>query len=160
MPTQTMNCPICGAKHFAAPGGGKAAPREGPSCPYQGGQYVGLRSGHDQLYFGRWRRMDATPFDIRQAFHQLERLLGRITDALESESLPAARRDLEKALDALQTADPDEGKPADILHMDHALSYAHRVIGDLLHEKGLPPHSPADFAEWYDAAEVPFREDW
>jgi hypothetical protein len=44
--------------------------------------------------------------------------------------------------------------------MDHALSYAHRVIGDLLHEKGLAPHSPADFAEWYDAGEVPFREDW
>jgi hypothetical protein len=44
--------------------------------------------------------------------------------------------------------------------MDHALSYAHRVIGDLLHEKGLPPHSPADFADWYDAGEVPFREDW
>lgn len=103
--------------------------------------------------------MDATPFDIRKAFHQLDRLLGEIAKALETETLPAARKDLEKALDALHAAGPDEEGP-EVLHMDHALSYAHRVIGDLLHEKGLPPHSPADFVEWYDAAEVPFREDW
>ena len=104
--------------------------------------------------------MGANSLDIRKAFHQLDRLLGGIAKALEAENLPAARKDLEKALDALQTAGPGEDGPEAILHLDHALSYAHRVIGDLLHEKGLPPHSPADFVGWYDAAEVPFREDW
>ena len=44
--------------------------------------------------------------------------------------------------------------------MDNALSYAHRAIDDLLHEKGLPPHQPMDFAEWYDVVEVPFRDEW
>jgi hypothetical protein len=76
------------------------------------------------------------------------------------EDIPAARLDLEKAFEALHTAGPGEEEPQVLRYLDHALSYAHRVIGDLLHEKGLPPHSPADFAEWYDAGEVPFREDW
>ncbi len=104
--------------------------------------------------------MDATSFDIRRAHRQLEALLGRLGGALENEMLPASRKDLDKASDALHTAGPDEAGPEAILQMDHALSYAHRVIGDLLHEKGAPPHAPADFAAWYDASEVPFREDW
>ena len=119
-----------------------------------------LRAGHDQLYFGRWRRIDATPIDLRKAYRQLERLLHAIAAAIEKEDIPAARLDLEKAFEALQTAGPGEEGPEALRYLDHALSYAHRVIGDLLHEKGLPPHSPADVAGWYDAVEVPFREDW
>ena len=38
-------------------------------CPYQGEPYIGLRAGHDQIYFGRWRRMDATSIDLRRAYH-------------------------------------------------------------------------------------------
>ncbi|MBW6504510.1 hypothetical protein K0B90_09585 [bacterium] len=104
--------------------------------------------------------MDATPIDLRRAYRQLERLLQDIAVALEAEDIPAARTDLEKAFEALHTSGPGEEGREVLLYMDHALSFAHRVIGDLLHEKGLPPHSPADFAEWYDAGEVPFREDW
>lgn len=155
-----MICPICGSEHFSAPGRGRATPGGGRSCPYQGGPYAGLRAGHDQIYFGRWRRMDATSIDLRRASSQLKRLLREIGIALEKEDIPAARIDLEKALEALYGAESGEGEPDALRSLDHALSYAHRVIGDLLHEKGLPPHSPADFAEWYDAGEVPFREDW
>jgi len=104
--------------------------------------------------------MDATPIDLRRARRQLERLLLEIAVALESEDIPAARTDLDKAFEALNIAGPGEEGPEALRYLDHALSYAHRVIGDLLHEKGLPPHSPADFAGWYDAGEVPFREDW
>lgn len=119
-----------------------------------------LRAGHDQIYFGRWRRMDATSIDVRKAYHRLKKLLDRIAVALETEDLPAARMDLGKAYEALHTAGPDEEGPEALLYMDHALSYAHRVIGDLLHEKGQPPHSPADFTDWYEAGEIPFRQDW
>jgi hypothetical protein len=28
------------------------------------------------------------------------------------------------------------------------------------HEKGVPPHQPMDFAEWYDVVEVSFRDEW
>ena len=59
---------------------------------------MGLRAGHDLLYFGRWRRMDATTIDVRKAHHQMKRLLGEISIALETEDMPAARLDLEKAL--------------------------------------------------------------
>jgi hypothetical protein len=44
--------------------------------------------------------------------------------------------------------------------MDHALSSAHMAIDDLLHEEGLPPHDPMEFSKWYDAVEVPFKEEW
>lgn len=104
--------------------------------------------------------MDATSIDLRKAYRQLERLLREIAVALRTEDTPAARLDLGKAFEALHAAGPGGEGPEVLRYLDHALSYAHRVIGDLLHEKGLPPHSPADFAEWYDAVEVPFREDW
>jgi len=104
--------------------------------------------------------MDATRIDVRQARHGLERLLRAIAGVLESEDVPAARRDLNKAFEAVYSLGPDEEGPRDLLLLDHALSYAHRVIGDLLHEKGLPPHAPSDFAAWYDAGDVPFREEW
>ena len=155
-----MNCPNCGVEHFPAPGMGRTAPAKGGACPYKGTAYAGLRAGHDQIYFGRWRGMDANSIDLRRAYHQLERLLRDIAVALEKEDVPAARLDLGKAFDALRAAGPGEEGPEALRRLDHALSYAHRVIGDLLHEKGLPPHSPADFAGWFDAAEVPFREDW
>jgi len=139
---------------------GTASSGKKVECPYKGGAFMGLRAGHDLLYFGRWRRMDATAIDVRKAHHQMKRLLGEIAISLETEDIPPARKDLEKALEALYTAESGEGGPDALRYLDHALSYAHRVIGDLLHEKGLPPHSPADFAGWYDAGEVPFREDW
>jgi hypothetical protein len=104
--------------------------------------------------------MDASSIDLRRACHQLEGLLHKIAVALESEDVPAARSDLGKAFEVLQSSGPGEEEPQFLRQLDHALSYAHRVIGDLLHEKGLPPHSPADFAEWFDAVEVPFREEW
>ena len=104
--------------------------------------------------------MDASSIDLRRAFRQMERLLHEISVALETEDIPAARSDLGKAFEALQTVGPSEEGPDYLRFLDHALSYAHRAIGDLLHEKGLPPHAPGDYAEWYDAGEVPFREDW
>ena len=156
-----MNCSICGGGHLAVGArGGTTTPSDGRTCPYKGEEYAGLRAGHDQLYFGRWRRFDATPIDLRKAYRQLERLLNEIAGAIEEEDIPAARLDLEKAFEALKTAGPGEEGPEALRYLDHALSYAHRVIGDLLHEKGLPPHSPTDVAGWYDAVEVPFREDW
>ncbi len=160
MPTHRVNCRICGTEHSAAPRGTPRAPGGGTACPYEGEPYAELRAAHDRLYFGRWRSGDASPIDVRQARQRLARLLRAIGEVLETEDVPAARRDLNKALDAVYSAGPDGQGPRDLLLLDHALSYAHRVIGDLLHEKGLPPHDPADFAAWHDAVDVPFREDW
>ncbi len=160
MPTRRVTCRACGAEHLSAPRGASSASGADETCPYAGSPYADLRAAHDQLYFGPWRRMDATRIDVRQARHGLERLLRAIAGVLKTEDVPAARRDLNKAFEAVYSMGPDEEGPRDLLLLDHALSYAHRVIGDLLHEKGMPPHAPADFAAWHDAGEVPFREDW
>ncbi|MGE5188989.1 MAG: hypothetical protein ACM3NF_02915 [Gemmatimonadota bacterium] len=160
MPTSWPICRVCGAAHSPSPAGAASGGVGGIACPYGGAAYARLRAGHDQLYFGRWRSLDATRRDIRMARDGLERLLRAIGAVLAAEDLPVARRDLEKAYEALYSADAGEAGPGDLVFLDHALSYAHRVIGDLLHEKGLAPHSPSDFAGWYDAGDVPFREDW
>ena len=92
--------------------------------------------------------MDASPLDVRRAYHQIGRHLSAIGQVFGKRDLPAARRDLVHAQEAFQAADPREGSPELLRFMDHALSYAHRVIDDLLHEEGLPPHNPMRFAEW------------
>ena len=160
MPLSRMRCPGCGAeltyhsRKALERSGGKVA------CPYEGLAFAELRAGHDQLYFGRWRKMDASSIDIRRAYHQIGRHLSAIGQSLGKRDLPAARRDLALALEAFHAGDPQEESPDLLRFMDHALSYAHRVIDDLLHEEGRPPHDPMAFAEWYDAAEVPFKEEW
>src|SRR3989304_305578 len=62
-------------------GRGRRPPAKEGTCPYKGVAYVELRAGHDQIYFGRWRRMDASSIDLRKAYRQLERLLREIAAA-------------------------------------------------------------------------------
>jgi len=157
MPLSHVTCPACGAvltSHSRKTGAGKIV------CPYEGLAYSDLRAGHDRIYFGPWRKMDAGPSDIVRAYYQIGRHLQSIGRALGGKDLPAARRDLAKAADAHHSGDPRDDSRDTLRFMDHALSYAHRVIDDLLHEIGLPSHAPMDFAEWYDAVEVPFRDEW
>lgn len=157
MPLSRATCPVCGAE-LAHPRA--TTPNGNVSCPYDGLAYHELRGGHDQIYFGRWRKMDAGRNDIVRGYKQLGRHLRAIERTLEEKDLPAARHDLSKAFEAYHAADPEEDERDMLRFMDHALSYAHRAIDDLLHDMGLPPHSAMDFAEWYDAVEVPFRDEW
>ncbi len=160
VPLSQLRCSACGAeltydsRKALERSGGKVA------CPYEGLAFAELRSGHDRLYFGRWRKVEATGLDIRRAYHQLGRHLSAIAQAIRGRDLPGAHGDLERAIEAFETEDPAEASPDLLRLMDHALSYAHRAIDALLHERGLPAHSPMDFAEWYDAVEVPFRDEW
>jgi hypothetical protein len=100
--------------------------------------------------------MDTGTADILRAYNQIGRHLRAIRQALEEKDLPAARHNLAKAFEAYQEGDPREDERDALRFMDHALSYAHRVIDDLLHEVGLPPHAPMDFSGG-DVVEVPFR---
>lgn len=160
MPLSHMNCPSCGAEltydsrmaHVES--GGKIV------CPYEGLAQAELRAMHDRIYFGPWRRIEAASTDVRRAYSQLGRHLSAIGRALAGRDLPAARRDLLKATLALEAEDPSTESSTLLRNMDHALSYAHRAIDELLHDLGLPPHAPMDFAPWYDAGEVPFRDAW
>jgi hypothetical protein len=130
-----------------------------PRCPYDALPHAALRAGHDAIYFGPWRRIDASPLEVRRAYRRIGQHLEAIRKVLAGENLPAAAGDLSLGFDAYHAADPD-GESGDALRfMDNALSYAHRAIDDLLISRGLPPHHPMDFEEWYDAVEVPFQEE-
>ncbi len=155
-----FHCPKCGAERNGDPRKPGAVPRRKGGCPYSGLAYPVLRAGHDAIYFGQWRRMDASPLEIRRAYHRIGRHLDAIGEILKGRGLSAVSRDLALAYDAYRAADP-KAESADALRfMDNALSYAHQAIDGLLREKGFPPHRPMDFSEWYDAVEVPFRDEW
>ena len=160
MQATVFRCPNCGAElHFAPPGVSVPAGVR-PGCPYDGLSYAELRARHDALYFGEWRKIESSPFEVRRAYQQLRRHLDFLEKALDGRDLPAARRDLALAVEACHGIDPADISGNDLRFLDNALSFVHRVIDDLLHEKGLPPHCPMDFAEWYDAVEIPFRDAW
>ena len=160
MQATVFRCPNCGAElHFAPPGVSVPAGVR-PGCPYDGLSYAELRAGHDAIYFGPWRKIEASPFEVRRAYQQFRRHFDAIAKALAVQDLPAARRDLALAMEAYHGVDPTAISGNDLRLLDNALSFIHRVIDDLLHEKGLPPHRPMDFAEWYDAVEIPFRDAW
>jgi predicted RNA-binding Zn-ribbon protein involved in translation (DUF1610 family) len=157
--TADFHCPKCGAEIMGDSRKSGAGPCRESDCPYSGLEYAVLRAGHDAIYFGPWRRMDASPLEIRRAYHRIGRHLAAIGEILGGRDLPAASRDLALAFDAYHAADP-KAESADALRfMDNALSYAHQAIDALLRERGLSPHRPMDFSEWYDAVEVPFRDE-
>ena len=155
-----FHCPHCGAELWGGPRGPGSRSGGTPGCPYDRLAYASLRAGHDAIYFGLWRSIEALPTEIRRGYHRIGRHLDAIGRELEEHDLPGAVRDLGQAIEAHRAADPREDAPDALRLMDNALSYAHRALDDLLHEKGLPPHRPMDFAEWYDVVEVPFRDEW
>ena len=110
---------------------------------------------------GRWGTDLARPCTVRLpgVFPAVARGRGNSRLFRTKRELPSARCDLAKAREAYLSADPRGGAPDLLLLLDNALSYAHRVIDDLLHEIGLPPHHPMDFESWYDTPEVPFQDD-
>ncbi len=160
MPLSRMTCPACGADLSYEAHLAKKGPDGKEVCPYLGLPYAELRAAHDMIYFGKWRKMDATTVDVRRAYRQIGRHLKTIGEVLKKKDLPAARRDLARAIEAYHAGDPDGESPDSLRFMDHALSYAHSAIDDLLHEEGLPSHEPMGFSAWYDAVEVPFKEEW
>ena len=153
------HCPHCGAELRGDPRTGVSRPGGTPECPYDALAYAELRAGHDAIYFGPWRRIDAPPLEILRGYHRIGRHLHAIGAELAGHDLPAAARDLDQAIEAHHAADPRADAADALRFMDNALSYAHQAIDDLLREKGLQPHQPMDFAHWYDVVEVPFREE-
>jgi hypothetical protein len=152
-------CPHCGAELRGGGRRGGNRPGGTPGCPYDGLAYAALRAGHDAIYFGPWRRIDASPMDILRGYRRIGTHLGAIAAVLAVHDMPAAARDLSDASGALHAADPRVDARDALRQMDNALSYAHRAIDDLLREKGDPPHQPMEFASWYDVVEIPFREE-
>ncbi|TSA00922.1 MAG: hypothetical protein D4R80_00215 [Deltaproteobacteria bacterium] len=127
-------------------------------CPYLNALYPELCSLHDKLYFGKWRKMEANPNEIKRAYAKLDQLLSQVKEIVREENILQARQDVQKAWDALAMANPDDEPYVSVQHMDQALSYIHHAINDLLQEKQAKLHSPADYEMHYDVV-LPFKED-
>ena len=148
-------CPVCRASLEEDPDAGFRVPVQ---CPYRNTRYPEWCSLHDKLYFGRWRKTNATQIEIRRAYSKLGVLISRLGEVVREEGVANAARDLSKALEAFSVANPEEEPYDSVKHMDRALSYVHHAINDLLLDKGEKPHSPADYERHYDVVS-PFLED-
>jgi hypothetical protein len=149
-------CPVCNAPLEEDKDAGFKIP---PECPYVGTVYPELSALHDKLYFGKWRKMEAGPNDIKRGYAKLGRLLPMMKEVVERESVESARQDIRKAEEVFVMADVDEDPYSSIKFMDQTLSYIHHAINDLLQEKKAKLHSPADYERHYDVI-LPFKEDW
>ena len=63
---------------------------------------------HDKLYFGKWRKMDANPNEIKRAYAKLGQLLPKVEEISRKENSMQARLDVRKACDALAMANPED----------------------------------------------------
>jgi hypothetical protein len=149
-------CPVCSAPLEEDRDAGFKIP---PQCPYLDTEYPELCALHDKLYFGKWRKMEAAPNDIKRGYEKLGRLLSMMREVVGREGIESASRDIRKAGEAFAMANA-KGEPySSIKFMDQALSYIHHAINDLLQEKKARLHSPADYERHYDVI-LPFKEDW
>ena len=129
-----------------------------PGPPYRGLAFAHLCEAHDRIYFGGWRMPAATPLDFRRAYRQIGRFLEALGRECERSGTPEAGRYLDQARAALGRVDPAVEVDGAVLALDNALSYGHHALNSLLRHYRVPTHNPENFARFYDASEVPFRE--
>ena len=150
-----LRCPVCNTLLEDDKDAGFKIP---PQCPYLNTLFPALCAPHDKLYFGKWRKMEANPNEIKRAYAKLGQLLSQVEEVVRGENILQARQDVRNASDALSMANPEEEPYASVQHMDRALSYIHHAINDLLQGKQAKLHSPADYEMHYDVV-LPFKED-
>ncbi len=150
-----FRCPVCNAPLVEDADAGFKIPSQ---CPYLNTAYPELCALHDKLYFGKWRKMEADPNDIKRAYTKINQLLFRMKEVLEIENVNPARQNLRKAGEAFAAANVGEDPYSSVKQMDQALSYIHHAINDLLHARKAKIHSPADYERHYDVI-LPFKED-
>jgi hypothetical protein len=137
----------------------RAEELEAPPGPYYRGlAFAHLCEGHDRIYYGGWRRPEATPLDFRRAYRQIDRYLGTLAQECKRSHCAEGEKHLAQALASFGRADPDVTAADSVLALDHALSYAHHALNALLREYRLPVHDPARFQAYHDAVEAPFHE--
>ncbi len=129
-----------------------------PGPPYRGLPFGHLREAHDRLYYGAWRSPAATMRDFQRAYRQISRHIDALSQEIERSRSAEGKKFLEKAGEAFARVDPDISPSDPVVHLDNALSYAHKALNALLRQYRMPTHDPAAFGGFYDVTEVPFRE--
>jgi hypothetical protein len=129
-----------------------------PDPPYRGLPFAHLREAHDRLYYGAWRSPAATTRDFERAARQLERYLDALSQEIERSRSAEGKKYLDNAREVFARVDQDVSTPDATLHLDNALSHAHKALNALLRQYRMPTHDPGAFGGFYDVTEVPFRE--
>lgn len=153
---KVARCPVCNVPLVEDREACFKPPRE---CPYRFVSYPELCSLHDKIYFGRWRKMTATVYEIKRARLRIKSLIAKVREAAWKVDFQPAKVNVKKAYDAMEKALMEEDIFASIKFLDQALSYSHHAVNDLLHERGEKSHSPSDYEQYYDII-LPFKEDW
>lgn len=153
---QSVRCPVCNTPMIEDKDACFKPPEE---CPYKNTSYPELCALHDKIYFGTWRKMTATVYEIKRARLKLKNLISKARDIAWKKDFQPAKLNVKKAYDALHNAEMEMDPFASIKFLDQALSYSHHAINDLLHERGDKSHSPSDYEQFYDII-LPFKEDW
>ena len=129
-----------------------------PAPPYRGLPFASLCEAHDRLYYGAWRSPAATERDFQRAHRQISRHIHALSEEIERSRSVEGEKFLEKAREAFAGVDPEISTSGAVVHLDNALSYAHKALNALLHQYRMPTHDPGAFGGFYDVTEVPFRE--
>ena len=124
----------------------------GTRPPYTGLLFGRIREIHDRVYFGRWRREDATENDLQITRRQLAEFVDLLVREAGSNP-PLDQRDyLDKTLGAFRDAQTFQGSEL-LLALNNTLSYGHRLLNFLLRARGEPNHVSRDFAKYHESSD-------
>jgi hypothetical protein len=124
----------------------------GTRPPYTELLFGRIREIHDRVYFGRWRREDATEDDLQGAKRQLAEFVDLLVRETGSTPPPDQRDYLDKALGAFRDAQTFQGSEL-LLALNNTLSYGHRLLNFLLRARGEANHVSRDFAKYHESSD-------
>jgi len=125
---------------------------EGTRPPYTELLFGRIREIHDRVYFGRWRREDATENDLQGATRQLAEFVDLLVREAGSNPPPDQRDYLDKTLGAFRDTQTLRGSEL-LLALNNTLSYGHRLLNFLLRARGEPNHVSRDFAMYHESSD-------
>ena len=124
----------------------------GTRPPYTELLFGRIREIHDRVYFGRWRREDATENDLQITRRQLAEFVDLLVREAGSNP-PLDQRDyLDKTLGAFRDAQTLQGSEL-LQALNSTLSYGHRLLNFLLRARGEPNHVSRDFAKHHESSD-------
>src|SRR5574342_1141494 len=124
----------------------------GTRPPYTELLFGRIREIHDRVYFGRWRREDATEDDLQGARRQLAEYVDLLVRQAGSTPPPDQRDYLDKTLAAFQHVQTQQGSEL-LLALNNTLSYGHRLLNYLLRARGEANHVSRDFAKYHESSD-------
>jgi hypothetical protein len=124
----------------------------GSRPPYTELLFGRIREIHDRVYFGRWRREDATENDLQETRRQLAQFIDHLVRETGCNPPPDQRDYLDKTLAAYKGVQTRQGSEL-LLAINNVLSYGHRLLNFLLRARGESNHVSRDFAKYHESVD-------